>query len=225
MRTFFLLLLLTNAGFFAYGWMAHERAEARRPVGSLQVHPEKIRLIKPGERPGPSGKGDAVQTSAASAACVEWGAVAGPDVGRADAAIAALNLPDARVQRTVLDAGGYWVYLPPAKSKAHLERSLGELSALGVTEFFVVQESSPWRNAISLGIFKTEEAARSFLNAMQAKGVNSAMVGRRENFLRQIAYFVREPSEATVARIAQLQREFPGTQMKAVACPPLAPAR
>lgn len=220
MRTAFLLLLFANVAFFAYGSVVRDRAQMHPPVGDLQLHPEKIRLVTPGTQlPAPLKK-PAASAPALPVACLEWGALAGADVGRADAALAVLGLPESRVQRAVLDAGGYWVYLPPAQGKIQLERNLEELSALGVTDYFVVQDPAPWRNAISLGIFKTEEAAKSFLAVLQAKGVKAAVVGRRENFLRQVAYFVREPDEATIARLAELQREFPGTQLKAVPCPP-----
>ena len=36
---------------------------------------------------------------------------------------------------------------------------------------------------------------------------------------KRFAYFVREPDAATVAQIAELQRGFPGTEIKAGACP------
>jgi hypothetical protein len=36
---------------------------------------------------------------------------------------------------------------------------------------------------------------------------------------KRFAYYVREPDAATVAQIAELQRGFPGTQIKAGACP------
>lgn len=223
MRTVFLLVLLANVGFFAYGWMVRERAPAPTPFAALEVNPEKIRLLKPREKATPTGgQGADVPAPAAIAAtepCLEWGAVAGPEVARADAAIAALNLPETQVKRTVLDAGGYWVYVPPAKNKAQLDRSISEIAALGIADYYVVQEAAPWRNAISLGIFKSEDAAASFLRAIQARGIKSATAGRRENFLKQIAYFVRDPNAATVARLTELQRDFPGTQIKAVACP------
>ena len=224
MRTLFLLLVLANLAFFAYSLMARERVAAASSIASLQVSPEKIRLIRPGDSPAASSKAPAAAPAgvamAAPTACIEWGALAGPDVPRADAAIAGLDLPAALVQRTVTDAGGYWVYLPPVKTKAQLDQSVGQLSALGITEFFVVEDATPWRNAISLGIFKSESAARSFLTTLRAKGVQSAVSERREHFLKQIAYFVREPNEATIARLAGLQRQFPGTEIKAVACPP-----
>jgi len=220
MRTVFLLLLLANVAFFAYGRTALERAPASDAISSIEVNRDKIRIIRPsGKTPAAPTDASGVSKVVAEVACIEWGAVAGPAVSRADAAIAALNLPDASVQRTVLDAGGYWVYLPPAKSKAELERNLAGLGTAGITDYFVVQESPAWRHAVSLGIFKSEEAAASFLQALRAQGVKTAVVGRRENFLKQIAYFVREPDAATVARLAKLQREFPGTQIKAVACP------
>jgi hypothetical protein len=222
-RTLFLLLLLANLAFFAYSLAARERAAAESPIRSLQVSPEKIRPIEPGEGAPVSGNAlssAAYTATAAPAVCIEWGALAGPDVARADAALAKLDLPAARVQRAVTDAAGYWVYLPPVRSQAQLDRNIGQLSALGITEFFVVQDATSWRNAISLGIFKNEDAATSFLEALRAKGVQSAVAARRENFLKQIAYFVREPNETTVAKLADLQRYFPGTRMRAVACPP-----
>lgn len=224
MRALFLLLVLANVAFYAYGIVARQQGEADSQIPLLQISPEKIRLIKSAGSPGaatskpstpPGGAG-----SAAPAACLEWGVFAGPDVTRADAALAKLGLPEALVQRAVADAGGYWVYVPPLKTQVDIDKKLGELKAIGVTDFFVVQDATPWRNAISLGIFRTEEAAKSFLDGLRSKGMHSAVAERRENFLRQIAYYVREPSAAIVAKLAELQREFPGTQIKAMACPP-----
>jgi hypothetical protein len=223
MRTAFLLLLLANVAFFAYGRMVLENSRAGGQLTGLQVNPDKIRIVKPTELSRPSA-GDLPRTAQPapplSAVCIEWGVVAGAEVARADAAISALELSERQLHRAVTDAGGYWVYLPPAQSRAQLERTLAELGALGIRDYYVVQDATPWRNAVSLGIFKTEESADGFLRAVREKGIKSAVVGRRENFLKQIAYFVRDPSEATVAKLAELQRAFPGTQMKAVPCPP-----
>jgi len=88
-----------------------------------------------------------------------------------------------------------------------------------VTEFFVVQDAGPWRNAISLGIFRTEEGAQTFLAGLRKRGVRSAIVARRENFLKQVAFYLREPSEAAVAQLTIIQQEFPGSEIKAGPCP------
>lgn len=216
MRTLFLLLVLANVAFFAYVQMSPDRAGIERQLSALQIHPEKIRLIAPGG--GAAGAAPAV--AAAPGACLEWGVFAGPDVARADAAVATLGLPDAQVQRVVHDAGGYWVYIPPLRNKAEVEKRLAELKTLDIPDSFVVQDAGPWRNAISLGIFKTEEAANGYLETLRARGLASAVAERREKFLKQIVFLVREPSQDTVAKLTELQRGFSGTRIRAAACPP-----
>jgi sporulation related protein len=220
MRLLFWVLILANVMFYAYAFLARQQSGGTNQIPLLQINPEKIRVIK-------AARDSASTKSAVPApgACLEWGLFAGPEVARADAAIAKLELPQPLVQRAVAAAGGYWVYIPPLKAKAEVDRKIAELKASGITDFFVVQDQSQWRNAISLGIFKSDEAARSFLASLQEKGVRSATAERRENFLKQIAYYVREPSEPMVARLAELQRAFPGTEIKAVACPPADAAR
>lgn len=223
MRLLFLILMLANAAFYAYSMAAQQQGAADNQSALLQINAEKIRIISTAGVAAPEKTKPAVPPPAAAVvapgACLEWGYFAGPEVARADAAIARLNLPQTLVQRVVADVGGYWVYMPPQKSKADTDRKIRELKALGVTDFFVVQDQTQWRNAISLGIFKSEDSATSFLAALRDKGVRSAIVERRENFLKQIMYYVREPGAEMVSKLAELQREFPGTEIKAMACP------
>jgi hypothetical protein len=55
---------------------------------------------------------------------------------------------------------------------------------------------------------------------LKAGGVPGVALERRDNLLKQVAYRVREPDPDVVARLAALQRDFPGTEVKAVPCPP-----
>lgn len=229
MRAFFLLLVLGNLVYFAYAHVVQESAGVESQISRLQIAPDKIKLLKaagqaPADKPKAPGKAippaPPLSAMAIPTACLEWGVFAGPAVTKAEAALAKLELPPTQVERAVTDAGAYWVYMPPLKTKADADRKVGELKALGVTEFFVVQEAGQWRNAISLGIFRTDEAAQAFLAKLKERGVRSAIAEWREDFLKQVAFYVREPSEATVARLTALQQEFPGSEMKAGPCPP-----
>jgi hypothetical protein len=229
MRALFLLLVMANLLFFAWAHVARDDAGIEDRIRELQISPEKIKLLKAAgqvvtdkpETPGKAIPPALPRTaSAAPAACLEWGVFAGPGVARAENALARLELPQGQVGRIVTDAGGYWVYMPPQKTRADADRKVDELKALGVTEFFLVQEPAKWRNAISLGIFRTEEAAEGFLAKLKDRGVRTAVAARRENFLKQVAFYVREPGEATVARLTLIQQEFPGSEIKAGPCPP-----
>lgn len=230
MRALFLLLVLANLVLYAYAHVTRDSGSVESQIPLLQIAPEKIKLIQAADKPAgkPRAPAKSIPPSppkaalVAPAACLEWGIFAGPDVVKAADALARLELAGEQVDRAVTDAGGYWVYMPPLKTKGEVDRKIRELKDLGVSEFFVVQDAGQWRNAISLGIFRTDEAARGFLAELRKRGVRSAVAARRENFLKQVAFYVREPSESTVAKLTALQQEFPASEMKAAPCPPLA---
>jgi hypothetical protein len=228
MRAFFLLLVLANLAFFAYGHISREGGAESR-IRQLQVAAERIRLVQKSERapavtPGAPAKvppaAPAKSASAAPTACLEWGNFAGPGVARAETALAQLQLAPGQVERAVIDAEGYWVYIPPLRSKSEADRKVRELMVLGVTEFFVVQDEGPWRNAISLGIFRSNEAAQAFLARLKQQKVRSAIAARRESFLKQVAFYVREPTEEAIAQLTLIAQDFPESELRAGPCPP-----
>jgi hypothetical protein len=55
--------------------------------------------------------------------------------------------------------------------------------------------------------------------SLEARGVRGAEAGAFARELRELAFLVKEPDTETVARLALLQREYPGTQLRAVPCP------
>ncbi|MEQ1773589.1 MAG: SPOR domain-containing protein [Burkholderiales bacterium] len=213
MRTLFLLFVLANFGFFAWDRYLRAPVGADTHIQQVQMSPEKIRLVNAAAPPAKSAP------AATAAACMEWGAFSGAAVARADAAMVELDLPASQFRRVTVEASGYWVYIPPLKSRNEAEKSARALRELGVTDYSVVQEQTPWRNAISLGIFRTDEAAKAFLASLEKKGVAGAVAEKRENFLRQVVFYVREPSETTVAKLAAIRATLPASEVRAVPCP------
>jgi hypothetical protein len=227
MRALFLLLVLANLLFFAYALVTRDGGDIAALIPQLEMAPEKIKLLKstnklPAEKP--KGQGKAIPPSARTAgpppaACLEWGNFVGPAVAKAEGALARVGIAADQFERSVADSGGYWVHMPPMKTKAEVDKKVGELKSLGVTEFFVVGEAGQWRNAISLGIFRSEEAAQAFLAQLKERGVRSAVAARRENFLKHVVLHVRDPNPGLVATLTELQKEFPGSEMRAGPCP------
>lgn len=86
-----------------------------------------------------------------------------------------------RASRTMNNgSGSFWVFIPPLPSKQDADRKAGELKALHVPEFFIVQDPGPNRFAISLGIFSSKQAASERFAELREKGVRSAKVGERD---------------------------------------------
>ena len=93
-----------------------------------------------------------------------------------------------------------------------------QLKELGVEEYFVVAEAGKWRNAISLGLFKTDEAAHKFLDSIKAKGVRSALAGERMSKNMLTVFVLKDPDAGVMAKMTALQQNFSNSELRAVTC-------
>ncbi len=150
--------------------------------------------------------------------CLEWGDFSGANLKLATAALSALQLGNKLDKRQVEQVIGYWVYIPPLGSKAAVNQKVEQLKARSVGEYFVVQDAGPWRNAISLGVFKTREAAQNYLNVLRAKDVHSARVGERPGKRKATIFILKGVDSATAARLTSMQKDFTGSELKNVPC-------
>jgi hypothetical protein len=149
---------------------------------------------------------------------MEWSDFSGADLKRASAALAALPLGGKLSQRPIEYNIGYWIYIPPLKDKAHINQKIAQLKERGVEEYFVVQEAGEWQHAISLGVFKSEDAAQKFLESLAAKDVHSAKIGERASKLKATVFVLNGLDEQTVAKLTELQKDFPASELKKMAC-------
>jgi cell division septation protein DedD len=154
------------------------------------------------------------ETQKTAGACLEWGALPGGDVARATQALEPLGLGARLTQRRQEEVAAYWVYIGPLASRQAATQKAGELKRLGVDDYFVVPDDPKWRNAISLGVFKTEEAAKARLEALRAKGVKSAISGPRETQSGKTYFQVREANATVTAKLNELKQGFAGTEVR-----------
>jgi len=138
------------------------------------------------------------------------------DGRRFEAQVAALNLGDRQSRRNVAgqEVSSYMVYIPPQGNKEGAERKAGELKQLGVTNYFIMNESSPLRWGISLGVFKSETSAQSQLAMLNKQGVHSARIAPRYSASKQLAYQFRDLDAATRARLAEITKQFEEQELR-----------
>lgn len=226
MKKLFWILLLGNVVLFSVmqwgkGWWG-------KPVAQEQpaLHAELIRLTEVpqdgvvGAVPLPSAKNSTTksQSSDDGQVCLEWGEFSGPDLVRVVNVLSELKLGDMVSRHLVERSIGYWVYMPPLENRAAVSQKITQLKALGIDEYFVVQEAGSWRNAISLGLFKTEEAAQHFLDDLKTKGVRSARVGERASNSKFTMFRMSGISAATASHLGAMQKDFPQSELKAIPC-------
>ena len=213
MRVFFFLLLLANASFLAFSWYwPGVQSGGDAQIIAQQLNPEKIRLLGSDQASVLTRKPEPPKPAAD--VCLEWGALATADTARAEQALAGLALGDKLGRRRLEDAAGYWVYIPPLANRQAAIQKAGELKRLNVDDYFIIPDDPKWRNAVSLGVFKTEEAANARLAALRTKGVRSAVVGAREAQVGKTYFRVNEASAAIAAKLNELKQDFPGTDVR-----------
>lgn len=223
MRAVFLLVVLANLAFFAWAnfFSDADGQSDPRPL-ARQVAPEKLRVLPsvsagraaPGAPPKPAAEPPGPQAAAAKANCLELGAFAAADAPRASEALAPLSLGTRLTQRQVDDSASWWVFIPPRGSKQDAQKKAAELKARGVEEYFILQDEGPLRYALSLGVFKTEAAATSRLEALRAKGVKTAQVGPRDTTLQKTYFQVRGVDEAQGAKLREVAQSFSGIELR-----------
>jgi len=208
MKVLLYILLAANLALLGYAFFGPARVSPDAELLHQQINPDKVRIIAP--KP--------LVVPVANSACLEWGPFSAADLKAAQSAVDALQPALPVTQRDVQTVVGFWVYIPPLDSRTEVERKIAELRKLGIEEYYAVESQGPMRNAISLGIFKTEEAASAYLERLREKGVRSARAGSREHKVTQTVLLVHEPDIALTAKLADLKQQFPGTELKALQC-------
>ena len=127
-------------------------------------------------------------------ACIAYGGLA---EAQADALVAAARSshPEVRVDRSATSTPtAWWVRIPPAGGREGAERRIEGVRALGVNEYFIIQEPGANQYAVSLGLFKTEAKAQQHLAFLRTKGVRDAAVAPRTAAVHKVE--LRAPAGA-----------------------------
>ena len=220
-------LLAVNAALFAYGkgYLGHCSGNEREPERLLkQLNADKLAII-PADKANEATAATAATASATASAkpapevlaCVEIGSFVLADARRFETQLAPLKLGDRQSRHNLpgSEVSSYIVYMPPQGSKEGADKKAGELRALGVTNYFIMNDNSPLRWGISLGVFKTEGAAQNQLAALMKQGVRTARVAPRMSGSKLLAFQFRDVDAELKAKLEQFRAGYPNAESHA----------
>src|SRR5450830_1640348 len=168
--------------------------------------------------PSPPAKADSkAEPKPETIACTEIGNFNTVEARKFEAQLAGLNLKTRTVPRSVQEASSHMVYIPAQEGKDGADRKSAELRRLGIQDFYVMPESQSnpaLRWAISLGVFKTEEAAKAYIGQLIPQGVRSARIMARNVTSTRQTYQWRDIDAATKASLDSLKAKFPNQEMR-----------
>lgn len=228
MRLAFLLLLLINIALwpFASGMLAlgNDGAEPLRLTS--QIDPERIRIVPVGG--GAAAPVVAIAPAVASEPATDAEAtpvavcrvLAGFTREQADPFVARAREAYPAVQVTESEQPGspsWWVHIPDLATRQLADRKQAELRALGVREMALMPDADGQKFAISLGLFKTETAAKELMSSLNGQGVRSARIAMREGKAGRLRVELRGSDTELMALLAEPQATVEGVE--AADCP------
>lgn len=184
---------------------------APTPVLVMSKPPEPKPESKPESKPEPKPepKPDLV-------ACTLVGNFAPPEARRFEALLAPLALGQRQTRENVAvpEVTSHIVFIPSPGSKEAADRKAAELKELGITSYFIMNDNSPMKYAISLGVFKSETSAQTLLATLTKQGVVGAKVAGRTGQATKMAYRFRALEPAAKAKVDAVVARFPDQQAR-----------
>ncbi len=211
MRIVLILLLLANLTLYAYTRLDSGSGEA--VLLQDQIQPDKIKLLTPQQVAtlGPA------KVAALADVCLEWGPFSDPDRTRALADVESLALGRLLTQKRVEFDNGYWVSMGPFPNRNAAETRIAELRKQGVKDL-AVADAGRGQFAVSFGTYRTEPAAVARADELAVLGVKLAKVQPRGAAISQTLLVVRDPQQSVLARLKDLQGQYPGSEVRIGTC-------
>ena len=222
LKFIFWLLLCLNGLLFAFsqGLLGNDNGDAREPARlKHQLNADKLRLVPApaaSANPIPVAEADTPAPAPTLVACIEAGSFSAADARRFEAQLAPLQLGERQSRRSLAttDATSHIVFIGPQGSKEAAQRRAGELKNLGVTDYFIMSDNSALKWGISLGVFKSETAARTLLATLGKQGVHSARLAARGAQPSKLAFRFNDIDAATRAKIDAITEPFSGAETR-----------
>lgn len=211
----FWILLAANVVLFVFQQTYFDAPveEKREPERlSQQVRADELRLVLPDEIsrsvktpvvPKPSSAMTTINPAEMALAiekrntCLDIGSFSKEQSTQFEQLLSNLSIKAENIQKTSQAEGGpYMVMIPPSSSKAEADKKIGEVKASGIDNFFLIQEPGKFKWAISLGVFKTLDAAASYAANVKQKGLASVQVAPRGNAKEKINYKLTNLNDA-----------------------------
>ena len=213
------LLVIVNLIFFALmQWGDRLTVERDNPAVKAEFNADQVRLVSEVQSGVVAASAPLAVTALDKTACYEWGDFSTTDLARAEQSLSKVPELKKIYSRQVDHAQGYWVYVAPAKTPELLAQNIALIKSLGINDYYLLRLAGPWQNAISLGVFKTEEPAKIHLAKMQAKGLKIATLGARDSKLNYNVLGFGPVAAEAQDKLKKLQVEFAESTVQEIAC-------
>lgn len=214
LRFFFWTLLIINAlllsfilGIFdRFGDMSLEKHEPHRM--KAEKNTDRLKLMSAATAQ------DVIEASTKKAeppiACLEIGNFTLADGKNFEERMKHLALGNRQLREERSETAANMVYLPSQGNKEAADKKAEAIKKMGVSDAYVIQDGSALKWGVSLGVFKTMEAAKTHVANLAKKGIKEAKIAPRPVSASKLAYQLLAISIEEKKQIDQIREQFTG---------------
>ena len=216
LRLTVLLLVLANAGYFAWSqgllasWGIAPAAQSEPQRLARQIRPEALRVLA-GEAAGPVDSVGPAAASLRTAECLQAGVFEEAQVGALREALRPWPQGSWRMESAV-EPPRWIVYTGKYLTAENLARKKAELRQMNVS--FEALSNPALEPGLSLGSFTSEAAAARQVEALVERGVRSATVVQERAEIRGQLLKLPVVDESVRARLEQLRPALNGKNLR-----------
>lgn len=187
-----------------------DKAAAAKAAQAAKAEASKVEAAKAAQ----AAKAEADKVAAK--VCLIWNGLNSQEFGRAKVRLAKLGL---RAEEEAPSGNGkFWIYIPPRDNLADAQHKASELKALGVSDYFVVNDGSKWQNAVSLGLFSQRDGAERRMSELKEQGVKSAVLRERNDGVHAGKFRLQQLNAEQAGKVKTLAGAFAGSELNEEAC-------
>lgn len=210
------LLLAANlavAGFF----LGRDYWPGADSTGHASLNVERLSL-RSQSAPLPKRSQPSSAANPPEALCMEWRGLSHDEFSQVREQLKAMAGERVMSFTEVPLSTRHWVIFPALPSPEAAAAKLDELAAAGVKDAFVVKDGA-WRNAISLGLYATDEAARRRVLEVEGKGVLGTRIELMPRQGTGYYFLIRSEDPDALKSLSGIKQSYPNSQQSRVACP------
>lgn len=216
LRFFFWILLIINGlllsfilGIFdRFGDMSLEKHEPHRV--KAEKNTDRLKLMSA------SAAQDAIDANSKKVdppiACLEIGNFSLADGKNFEERVKYLALGKRQVREELSETASNMVYLPSQGNKDAADKKAAAIKKMGVSDAYVIQDGSVLKWGVSLGVFKTLDAAKTHVANLAKKGIKEAKIAPRPVSASKLMYQLLDISVEEKKLIDQVREQFTGIE-------------
>lgn len=215
LKILFWILLAANIVLFAFQrtyFNAPPTGKREPERMAYQYQEDRISLLSPDEINREIAKSkEAEQDITTAGICMTTAPFGKTEAAGFEKQLPSLSIPAGDISRMPVREGqAYMVFIAPAASQKAAEEKIAELEHKGIRSHYIIRDAGELKWAVSLGVFKTKEAAEKHAADMAKAGLADIHIAPRGLAAEKTVYRLDNLNDEQVRALQAIIGNMPG---------------